>query len=427
MKKKGNILLIIPCVPYPLNSGGNQAFFNMTNSMREKFNVSILLSIRPERELQDVETLKTIWPDVIFYIHKQVKSKKAQREKWFYPILSWMYKFSSHQLSKLNRGKDLVRNKSLLFDSCFRPFDTDFCKFIYETTRKSFDIIQVEFFEFLPLIYLFPPEPKKIFVHHELRYIRNANEIPLFKEETQADWLVYQVAKEQEISTLRKYDYILTLTEVDAKLLSTIIGQQSHILVSPAAILKDCTDILNKFKPATNRLTFVGSEHHFPNLDGMIWFCNEVAPFLREQNFSFTIELIGKWKAKNILPYIHDTPELKIVGFVEDLGEAMQGSISIIPIRIGSGMRMKILDTIMAPAPFVTTNKGAEGIDLRNGTDCYIADTPQAFAKYIIKLCNEIELQKEMITNAFQRLEQIYVPQQMIEKRCAIYDKLLNK
>ena len=59
-------------------------------------------------------------------------------------------------------------------------------------------------------------------------------------------------------------------------------------------------------------------------------------------------------------------PEMELVGYVEDLREYLNGSIVLVPIRIGSGMRMKILDAVSSMASFVTTTKGVEGIDLSN-------------------------------------------------------------
>ena len=55
-------------------------------------------------------------------------------------------------------------------------------------------------------------------------------------------------------------------------------------------------------------------------------------------------------------------PEIKFVGYVEDLSDFLKGSIALVPIRIGSGLRMKILDAVSLGIPFVTTSKGVEGL-----------------------------------------------------------------
>lgn len=72
-------------------------------------------------------------------------------------------------------------------------------------------------------------------------------------------------------------------------------------------------------------------------------------------------------------------PELKLAGYVEDLGSFLKGSVAVVPIRIGSGMRMKILDAVLSKVPFVTTAKGVEGIDFKDGEDCLIVDDPAGF------------------------------------------------
>lgn len=67
MRKK--ILFIIPYIPYPLDSGGNQAFFNMVEYLRHKMAVSVLLYPETEKRMQDVESLKKIWDNVDFFIY----------------------------------------------------------------------------------------------------------------------------------------------------------------------------------------------------------------------------------------------------------------------------------------------------------------------------------------------------------------------
>lgn len=67
MRKK--ILFIIPYIPYPLDSGGNQAFFNMVEYLRHKMAVSVLLYPETGRRMQDVESLKKIWDNVDFFIY----------------------------------------------------------------------------------------------------------------------------------------------------------------------------------------------------------------------------------------------------------------------------------------------------------------------------------------------------------------------
>ena len=398
MRKK--ILFIIPYIPYPLDSGGNQAFFNMVEYLRHKMAVSVLLYPETGRRMQDVESLKKIWDNVDFFIYTP-KTKTVRLPKIKHPFYyKWLQKIHASVTRKMNRQQiwtdetgevvDLVRGKSTLFSSCFQPLDQGYVEYVSQVAHSGFDIIQVEFYELLSLGFLLPENVQTIFVHHELRYIRNEKEITLFREQTAGDRMLF------------------------------------HIYTSPAVV--QVGDRLEQpFVPVqSGRLTFVGSEDHFPNLDAVAWFCHEVIPHLRKRHFSFTLQVIGKWRGECINRLQSEYPELKLVGYVEDLGSFLKGSVAVVPIRIGSGMRMKILDAVLSKVPFVTTAKGVEGIDFKDGEDCLIVDDPAGFAEAVIALSSNPQLQRQLVTHAEDSLRQVYNPGQMQERRLAVYEQILG-
>lgn len=359
MRKK--ILFIIPYIPYPLDSGGNQAFFNMVEYLRHKMSVSVLLYPETEKRMQDVESLKKIWDNVDFFIYTP-KPQTVRLPRIKHPFYyKWLQKIHASVTRKMNRQQiwtdetgevvDLVRGKSTLFSSCFQPLDQGYVEYVSQVAHSGFDIIQVEFYELLSLGFLLPENVQTIFVHHELRYIRNEKEIALFREQTAGDRMLFHIAKDFERSALLKYKDVIVLTEVDRKIMEDFIGRKDHIYTSPAVV--QVGDRLEQpFVPVqSGRLTFVGSEDHFPNLDAVAWFCHEVIPHLRKRHFSFTLQVIGKWRGECINRLQSEYPELKLVGYVEDLGSFLKGSVAVVPIRIGSGMRMKILDAVLSKVP----------------------------------------------------------------------------
>ena len=248
----------------------------------------------------------------------------------------------------------------------------------------------------------------------------------LFREVTDEDKMLFNVAKDFERDALKKYKHIIALTEVDRNILTKFIGREERIYASPA-VVKISGNEQREFVPSdSHRLTFVGSEDHCPNLDAVIWFCREIIPQLRRQGFKFTFQVIGKWRSTYIKELCSKYPEMELTGFVEDLRGFIKGSIALIPIRIGSGMRMKILDAVSAGVPFITTTKGVEGIDFRNDQECLIADDPTTFANAIIQLADNPTLQKNMIDNAEKRLRNIYNPQEMLHKRLEVYAEIAD-
>ena len=118
------------------------------------------------------------------------------------------------------------------------------------------------------------------------------------------------------------------------------------------------------FRPVTtNRLTFLGSGVHYPNNDAIKWFVTEIAPILHRKNFHYSLDVIGSWGEKESKIF-EEVKEINKAGYVDALHPFINGSIAIVPIRIGSGMRIKILDSVMSQVPVITTAKGVEGIDL---------------------------------------------------------------
>lgn len=423
MKK---ILFIIPCIPYPLTTGGNQAFFHMVDYLRHKMSVSILLYPKG-KEKEDEEKLRGMWDNVDFFIFTEEMNEPETRHPSYY---RWLKKIALSATRKMRRqllahGKDVVRKDMTLASSIFEPLPSKYAEYISAVSRRGFDIIQVEFYPLISLGYLLPEDVQTIFVHHELRYVRNENEMAFLDKVTDEERMLYRIGKDFERSALHTYKHVIALTEVDRQMLIDFIGSGDKIHVSPAVVqVADACD--KQAVPTTSRLTFVGSEGHYPNLDAVVWFCREVAPCLRNQGFHFTFQVVGPWKSPCVKELQASCPEMELVGYVEDLHSFLNGSIVLVPIRIGSGMRMKILDAISSKAPFVTTTKGVEGIDFRHEEECLIADGASGFASAIIRLAGDEKLQVKLAGQAISRLQKLYDPQEMLERRLDIYSKILG-
>ena len=393
MKK---ILFIIPCIPYPLTTGGNQAFFHMVDYLRCRMSVSILLYPKG-KEKEDVEKLKRIWNNVDFFIFTEQMAEPETRHPSYY---KWLKKIALSATRKMRRqlltySKDVVCRDMTLDSSFFEPLPSKYAEYISTVSRRGFDIIQVEFYPLISLGYLLPENVQTIFVHHELRYVRNENEMEFLERVTDEERMLYRIGKDFEHSALKTYKHVIVLTEVDRQILIDFIGNKHRIHVSPAVV--QMTDACDKqVVPTTSRLTFVGSEGHYPNLDAVVWFCQEIAPCLRNQNFHFTFQVVGPWRSSYVKELQISCPELELVGYVEDLHNFLNGSIVLVPIRIGSGMRMKILDAVSSKAPFVTTTKGVEGIDFHHEEECLIADSASDFASAVIRLTGDEGLQVKL-------------------------------
>ena len=446
-----NILYIIPYIPFPLNSGGNQAFFNMVNEARKVHQVSLLLRIRNDKDRENAGQLQEVWPDARLYLldetatNAQAKTTAAEEDAELSGVTAWKCRlFDSIRRSmerKIRRNtrralmkkkaEAIAREDSVATNEILGSFvrehsvlyhtidgNEDFYEYVYQTSRQGFDLIQIEFYEYLPLVYLLPKDVKKVFVHHELHYVRVENEMNLFDRISQADRLKYQMDFQEELSALNQYDKIVTLTEVDRELLSVHIPSDK-LYVSPALTEACKATTQQEWQPARD-LVFIGGGDHFPNADGVMWLATKVLPALRQTGTNAKVYVVGKWD-KVMQEQIHAfAPNIVFTGFVENLMSFLCGKISVVPIRIGSGMRMKILDSINAGTPMVTTSKGCEGLPLRDGEHCFITDDATVFAQRIAQLMQNKDVQKKFVEAARSQMGGQMDGSELLRRRMAL-------
>lgn len=427
------ILIWLPYIPYPLDSGGNKAIYSMIDHFRKDHDISIGLNIRSNgikahpkaRKLNLVNQLKQLWPEVTFYLYEgqDEYEETAYPQSLFCKALHFLqhsfarkYKRAYHKWALRHKDGDLPRAKSLLNDQMMQ-YNPGFLRFVKDISGKGFDVIQAEMYEFLFLGYLFPKNAKRVFIHHELRFVRLQNEMALFREKGGNDLLAYEQSKAAELAALRAYDYVVTLTEYDRKILSRYLNPEK-IIISPAAIMQsgECYE----FRECTD-FVFVGSGEHEPNVDGLRWFADEVLPVLRKNDIVIKLYIVGIWNEKQCQQYRNGYPEIIFTGFIDDLSLFLNGKISIVPIRMGSGMRIKIIEAINAKSPFITTRKGVEGLDFRADSECLITDDATEFANYMALLKLKPEKQKELALKALRKAEDYYNADHLYSIRNQIY------
>lgn len=423
---KSKILIILPDIPYPLTKGGRQGMFHFIDKLRYEYDFSILLTLNNTTK-DGYEKLQKIWENVTFYPFKESKpvSKKAS-------LLGRIYNFPYILREKFffkkreeKQEEDFIRVHSSLHNSIPIHFAPDFIEYVRMVSSQGFDKIQVEFYPYISLVHILPSSVEKIFIHHELRYVRNEIEMSYFKEVTDYDKYIYQVSKEFELCTLNKYDKVVTVTDVDRdKLLEEnitplILG--SSLIIAKPEKLQD-----NRDYSFNNKLTFIGSCTHFPNYDGVNWFLKKIWPQVSSKFSEVECHIVGAGWNLEMFKDITCFERIFFDGYVEDLRDILPNTISIVPIRIGSGMRMKIIDSVNYNIPFITTTVGVEGLDFIDGQDCFIADTSDSFAQKIDLLLSSTELQNKFIENSIRVLDNIYSEELLLDKRRFIYESKLK-
>lgn len=170
---------------------------------------------------------------------------------------------------------------------------------------------------------------------------------------------------------------------------------------------------IDYFKPRgggeTATLIFTGGMNMFANRDAVDWFLEAVWPLVRQRVPAVRFVAIGQRPSERLRAEVSRSDAVEAPGFVEDIRAAVaRAAVYIVPIRVGGGTRLKVLDAMAQGKAIVSTTVGAEGIDVRHGEHIVIADDAQAFASRIVELLEDPERRASLGAAARARAEEGY-------------------
>jgi glycosyltransferase involved in cell wall biosynthesis len=148
-------------------------------------------------------------------------------------------------------------------------------------------------------------------------------------------------------------------------------------------------------------LVFVGSMDWMPNSDGMLFFVREVLPLIRRKRRDCSVAIVGRQPGPEIRALADADPKIRVTGTVPDVRPYLWGApVSIVPLRVGGGTRLKIYEAMAAHTAVVSTTIGAEGLDVQSPANIRLADEPQAFADACLELLDDASERSRMVREA---------------------------
>jgi GT2 family glycosyltransferase len=189
--------------------------------------------------------------------------------------------------------------------------------------------------------------------------------------------------REQELEVMKQADLVLSYNEVEHAVITSHTEGQARVMTCPWVV-----DIPDHVPPLDGRrgLSFLGSFNHHPNGEGVRWFCSKVMSLLDTQETRLTI--YGSGMGPDIAALASD--RIDPAGFVERIADAYdRHRIFVAPLLSGAGIKGKVLSAIAHGIPTVLSPVAAEGIGLRSGHDCLIAEAPQDWAAAIRALSED--------------------------------------
>jgi glycosyltransferase involved in cell wall biosynthesis len=194
---------------------------------------------------------------------------------------------------------------------------------------------------------------------------------------------------------------VIAVSESDAALMREWYGVKLPDAV-PTGVDADYFKPRGPVAPAAD-LVFVGSMDWAPNVDGIEWFEREVLPAILARKPGCTVAIVGRTPPPQIRDLAARHPGVQVTGTVPDVRPWLWGSkISIVPLRVGGGTRLKIFEAMAAGAPVVSTTVGAEGLGAKDGETIRIADRPEDFAAACLELLDDQAERERLRDRALQ-------------------------
>jgi glycosyltransferase involved in cell wall biosynthesis len=422
-EKRLDILLVAPYIFYPLDEGGKISQFAMIDYLRRFNNITLVFAAQTQNCLQRISKLR----ELLEGVNIEIITLPGEDEIGFLPKVTRKLDWVVNKKQRDKKAREYVSE-----------FDNDYFINIGAVKKRSFieqlaaiagkkhyDIAQVDMHSSIDLVYCLPANAKKIFVQHEIRFVRL--ESFLQSQGLKAgpyEKYILSYIENTEVDMLNKYDAVFTFSETDTSKLSPGL-KSCKVYTSPFPVLD------NYFVPVKNepllikKIVFIGGSIHSPNVDAVRWFVSNVLPAV-SKIFNLKLHIAGNWDEAS-KEFFNGNNNVIFSGFVEDIVAYCKESIMVVPVRAGSGIRTKILYAMAQGVPVISTTLGCEGIEGADKKSILIADDAPAFINSIEQIVQYPDASKERVTRAQEIIKNVYSQAAAGKKRQACYLSVLDE
>jgi len=375
-----NILQLCNKSPLPPKEGGSIAMFHLAKALISNgHNVDVLAVTTPK-----------------------YRPEKTEIEQYLSQSYSWNQGFIDTHVTIGGAVKALFSSGAY---HVTRFDNDDFRKqLILILSQKKYDIVIFETLYMSPYLQDVKQHSEAVCVlrshniEHQIWQRVAANEKNVFKKLYLRHLASRLEQYERKIVGL--YDAIACISEAE-QIYYRVIAPGCNATLVPFGM--DLNDNLRSVSKG-NGFYHIGAMDWMPNIEGVRWLIQEVVPLLSREPDSPVITLAGRNMPQWV--YGHTDAVVEVVGEVENAQAFVDSkSALVVPLLSGSGIRIKIIEAMAAGKAVISTSIGAEGINVTNKENIVIADTPQAFAKAILWLNKNPEIQKQIGENAAQLIQ----------------------
>lgn len=367
------ILFITETIPFPLDSGGRIKTFHTLRMLAGAHEVRLHAFIREAGQRAQAPHLEGLGVPTTLHL----VPRSLPREAWF--------ALRSVAGAPYSVGRHFVREVSRKIVAAARdwPPDVVYCDHLSMAE------------------YALPLGVPVVYDAHNVEYailerFAATRSNPLARAAAAVEW---RRVRAYEGDVCRRSRLVLVVSEVDRAVLTGLAGPSARFATVPIAVDGSGVAPIHALS-AEPRVLFLGGLHWPPNADALVSFVRDIWPRVRTARSDATLTSIGRddHPAAGIC---RAAPAVTVAGWVPDIDPFVrQSRVLVVPMRAGSGMRVKILEAMARGLPVVSTAVGCEGIDIVPGRHLLVEDDPSRFADAVARVLNDDVLAASLAAEA---------------------------
>jgi sugar transferase (PEP-CTERM/EpsH1 system associated) len=278
--------------------------------------------------------------------------------------------------------------------------------------REGLDVVEVEGIELAQ--YLFQvaerrgaaKRPLLVFDDHNAEYVLQQRAFETDARQPRRwigaaySYVQWQRLKRYERRACHAADRVVAVSDTDATAIRRLDPGLDPVVVPNGVDIEfytaDVPAIEAGAGPGPLDLVFTAKMDFRPNVDAVLWFAQAVLPLIRRESPQTRFWVVGKDPHPRLVPLAAD-PGIVVTGWVEDVRPYIAGAaLYVIPLRIGGGTRLKVLEAMAMGKAIVSTTLGCEGFELAPGQELSIADMPEEFAAAVLALLQDPDGRERM-------------------------------
>ncbi|OGS25456.1 MAG: hypothetical protein A2297_06970 [Elusimicrobia bacterium RIFOXYB2_FULL_48_7] len=400
-----NILFLTHSFPYPIDEGIKLMAYNLIKELSARHKVSLLSLIESEAENKHALELKRYCQKVETVHHVLPRSPKQR----LFNTLFQKEPFNILQFYSLDFA---VKLKQML-------------------NEEKYDLVHFNFMNTTFYRNDIPEDMPCVFCSYDAMSMHFFRNISAEKSAMKKFYLRNQWKKLEryEIAMLPRFNRTVVVSPVDRDWFLDLfkgIQKKPDISIVPIGVDPDY------FKPVFMEddypsVIFRGIMGFLPNIDAALYFQKEIFPAISREIPETKYYIVGKNPTEEVRA-ASNSRKVVVTGYVDDIRPYIaKATVNVCPMRVGTGMKYKIIESMALGTPTVATAFSCAGIpELKHGENIMIADTPEEFARSVVMLLKDKNLRLKLSENGRKMVSANYTWKKVAEKFENIYQEIVN-